>query len=1196
MTMKAKIMTFTSKRAAMRGACLGLALVLAALGVFMLSLDGLSVLAQTDENARRPTKLTVELWDGWVVLRWESPAQDAESVTGYQVLRRQTGSNALGSFVVIEEDTGSDETAWIDEGASEPGAQYVYRVKARRGEELSKQSKWSLIQLPADHERTEERPTLEPESTATPEPTPTPVPTATPEPTPEPTPTPVPTATPEPTPEPTPTAVPTATPEPTPEPTPTAVPTATPEPTPTPEPTATPPAPPAAGVEITKIALVDSVGDGELVALTDGGRVVLSEYGTNSFGIRAHVSDESSEVGRVEFVLSGGKSKEATEWSAPYSLYGDNGGDDLEGESLPAGEYDLSVVVYGKGLQRDTVQDEVSMSFSVSADHSVSQQTVATPAAGVEITKIALVDSVGDGELVALTDGARVVLSEYGTNSFGIRAHVSDESSEVGRVEFVLSGGKSKEATEWSAPYSLYGDNGGDDLEGESLPAGEYDLSVVVYGKGLQWDTVQDEVSMSFSVSADHSVSQQTVATPAAGVEITKIALVDSVGDGELVALTDGGRVVLSEYGTNSFGIRAHVSDESSEVGRVEFVLSGGKSKEATEWSAPYSLYGDNGGDDLEGESLPAGEYGLSVLVYGKGLQWDTVHDVVSMSFTVLDGVSMSFTVDGPLVAALQQSSTSFTPLSATISPSAVGRFAGFSNGLASTTLNYSDFGGFAPSPSQFVYDSVTYTVNALILDEGESRVGVGNSMKDILYLIVTPPMGDVDGSGLFLDTEIISTKYDGIGTVVPFTLSIVHERHFLEDADVGLTSSEFTSFGWQIPMIRQWFTNANTYDFEIGRKLRPKPRPTSVGTGPANQFQLFEGENPIELTYALEINGTLDDEHNCRHVGEKGSAPKDFVSICHGPQDAWEVRVHLDWENPDGHPFTYVIQRSAPSREPHSQVWRTIGEVDGATATFFTDPKTIKFRKPNASSTLRTQVAVVEDVMEADGTTSTYITRTEYTDGEVTAGVSYNTPNPSTDVPRYREDIKKDDYVSKYRVRVKNSGGGFYTTVQLAFPTDATAGRQYDAEDALPSRLLLATLVPTPGQSIRLLNTYGYGSGFLANTFPGSSITDDTFVHDGVTYTIKSVITAGVNTLEYRPDSPLLFTVSPSLSGSEDAFSDLTLITDSGSGNIHRQFRFADAGISHSGNTTTFRWDGVGKLWGRSDFKGWAHLEIREN
>ena len=83
------------------------------------------------EESREPPSVpqnlrAVENADGSVTLTWDAP--DDDSITGYQILRRQSnaGEKALR---VYQENTGNTATTYTDSAVS-PGGRYIYRVKA----------------------------------------------------------------------------------------------------------------------------------------------------------------------------------------------------------------------------------------------------------------------------------------------------------------------------------------------------------------------------------------------------------------------------------------------------------------------------------------------------------------------------------------------------------------------------------------------------------------------------------------------------------------------------------------------------------------------------------------------------------------------------------------------------------------------------------------------------------------------------------------------------------------------------------------------------------------------------------------------------------------------------------------------------------------------------------------------------------
>ena len=111
----------------------------------------------------RPTGLTVSLVENRVTLSWAAPKEDADSVTGYEILRRRPteGESTLATLVA---DTESTATTYTDATANEASVRYVYRVKALRGSEASLWSNFDRIDLPSDYVP-DPPPTSEPEST-----------------------------------------------------------------------------------------------------------------------------------------------------------------------------------------------------------------------------------------------------------------------------------------------------------------------------------------------------------------------------------------------------------------------------------------------------------------------------------------------------------------------------------------------------------------------------------------------------------------------------------------------------------------------------------------------------------------------------------------------------------------------------------------------------------------------------------------------------------------------------------------------------------------------------------------------------------------------------------------------------------------------------------------------------------------------
>ena len=113
------------------------------------------------EPPAQPTGLTGTVSHDAVSLSWDDPSD--ESVTGYQVLRRDKALHAVGVLLVHVADTGSAETTYTDTDVA-PSVRYVYRIKARNVAGLSERSKWFNATTPP-------APTPDPNSAATGRPT-----------------------------------------------------------------------------------------------------------------------------------------------------------------------------------------------------------------------------------------------------------------------------------------------------------------------------------------------------------------------------------------------------------------------------------------------------------------------------------------------------------------------------------------------------------------------------------------------------------------------------------------------------------------------------------------------------------------------------------------------------------------------------------------------------------------------------------------------------------------------------------------------------------------------------------------------------------------------------------------------------------------------------------------------------------------
>ena len=114
-------------------------------GTYELSLTVTAGTHVEDLGVLAPSGLTVTLAEGGgYTLSWTVPAEEADSVTGYGILRA-VGEGALRILVA---DTASSATTYTDASASQPGTSYAYRVIALRGGVKSQQSNEATADLP----------------------------------------------------------------------------------------------------------------------------------------------------------------------------------------------------------------------------------------------------------------------------------------------------------------------------------------------------------------------------------------------------------------------------------------------------------------------------------------------------------------------------------------------------------------------------------------------------------------------------------------------------------------------------------------------------------------------------------------------------------------------------------------------------------------------------------------------------------------------------------------------------------------------------------------------------------------------------------------------------------------------------------------------------------------------------------------
>ena len=148
-------------------------------------------------------------------------------------------------------------------------------------------------------------------------------------------------------------------------------------------------------------------------------------------------------------------------------------------------------------------------------------------------------------------------------------------------------------------------------------------------------DADNEETLTSEATQAVEAATTPEVVTSAS--PLTGFTLLDTSGQPQtvLASPTDGDTLTLADPANGSYGIRVNTRS-GAQIGSVRLQLSGAKTVDRTENWAPYTLYGDQGDSDLNGESLPVGSYTLTATAYSEGRLGGDEIGTLTVSFTVV--------------------------------------------------------------------------------------------------------------------------------------------------------------------------------------------------------------------------------------------------------------------------------------------------------------------------------------------------------------------------------------------------------------------------------------------------------------------------------------------------------------------------------------------------------------------------------
>ena len=228
-----------------------------------------------------------------------------------------------------------------------------------------------------------------------------------------------------------------------------------------------------------------------------------------------------------------------------------------------------------------------------------------------------------------LTSGATAAVASK-PNSPATGALTIDGMAQVGKTLTAVTSGiaDTDGLTNVSFSYQWLAD----DTDISSVTSDSYTPVAADEGKAIK-------VQVSFSDDANNQETLTSVATAAVAAAapdpgpITGFTVVDASDQSLEGTLADGGTLALDDPDGGSFGIRADL-ESGAIIGSMSLELTGAKTHDQTENIAPYSLYGDSGGN-LSGESLPVGEYTLTATAYSEARLGGNLLGTLKVSFTV---------------------------------------------------------------------------------------------------------------------------------------------------------------------------------------------------------------------------------------------------------------------------------------------------------------------------------------------------------------------------------------------------------------------------------------------------------------------------------------------------------------------------------------------------------------------------------
>ena len=336
--------------------------------------------------------------------------------------------------------------------------------------------------------------------------------------------------------------------------------------------------------EVVEVQLYDTDQQNVIASIQDGDTITLANLDTRTLGLVAVTNPEI--VGSVSLDLSGAFNFARTEGFFPYSIFGDQGRNNIFGQVLPAGDYTLTTRVFSERLEQGEEGQGLTVSFTL----------VEEEMPPVAITQYLLYNADTDEIVGDIQEGSVFQVLDLDRTNLGIVALT--DPTPTGSVALSLTGPSFPNGfrrTEGFAPYSVFGDQGIRDINGDIFAAGSYNITGTPFTEKLAQGAAGNTVSINFEVQ------EAEVAA------FTSFSLYDAASNTFVRTMNEGEVIDMTNF-PGGFSIVAETTPPA--IDEVVFTVDG--SVVRTETVAPYAIAGDNNGNFVP-FNRPDGNYALTV-------------------------------------------------------------------------------------------------------------------------------------------------------------------------------------------------------------------------------------------------------------------------------------------------------------------------------------------------------------------------------------------------------------------------------------------------------------------------------------------------------------------------------------------------------------------------------------------------------